>query len=53
MTFLKVKCKNCAHIQIVYDRAAMIVKCEECRVTMQKPRGGKAQTRAEIMEELK
>ncbi len=53
MSFLKVRCKNCNHKQIVNETASTIVKCDECNVTMQKPRGGKAQTRAEILEVLK
>lgn len=53
MTFLKVKCKNCPNVQVVNETASTIVKCSKCRVTMQKPRGGKAQTRGTIMEILK
>jgi len=53
MGFMKVKCKNCSHNQVVNETASTIVKCNKCRVTMQKPRGGKAQTRGEIMERLK
>ena len=53
MAFLKVRCKNCRNPQIVNEKASMIVKCNECRVTMQKPKGGKAQTRAEILEILR
>jgi ribosomal protein S27E len=52
MPFLKVKCKNCKHKQIVNETASTIVKCNKCNVTMQKPTGGKAQTRAEVLEAL-
>ena len=53
MAFLKVRCKNCGHNQVVNERASTIVKCNKCNVTMQKPKGGKAQTRAEILEVLR
>lgn len=53
MTFLRVKCKKCRHNQIVNETASIIVKCNECGVIMQEPRGGKAKTRAEILEILK
>lgn len=53
MVFYKAKCKNCGNLQTINDTASMIVKCNKCNVTMQKPRGGKAQIRAEIIERLK
>jgi len=49
MEFIEVRCKNCKQNQIVNERASIIVKCNKCRVTMQKPRGGKTQTRAEVL----
>lgn len=52
MAFLKVICKNCGKHQVVFNTSSTLVKCNNCRVTMQKPRGGKAQLRAKILETL-
>lgn len=52
MAFVKAKSKNCKNEQVINETASTIVKCLNCNVTMQKPKGGKAQTRAEVIEVL-
>lgn len=38
--FLKVMCK-CGHEQVVFERAAMTVKCLKCGEVLARPTGGK------------
>jgi small subunit ribosomal protein S27e len=40
--FLKVKCKKCRNEQIVFDKAAMVVKCLVCGAVLAEPTGGLA-----------
>lgn len=53
MAFLLVKCKNCSNKQTICETPSTIVKCLKCNVTIQKPNGGKATVRGEILEEMK
>ncbi len=50
--FVRVKCKKCGHIQVVFDRAATEVKCLGCGEVLARPRGGKALILGEIVEVL-
>jgi small subunit ribosomal protein S27e len=50
--FVKVKCKDCSNVQIVFTHASTLVKCEICGSTIAKPSGGKAEIRGEIVEKL-
>lgn len=50
--FLRVKCNSCGNEQIIFDRAAMVVKCRICDATLAEPRGGKADVKAEVLEVL-
>ncbi|MFP4401651.1 MAG: 30S ribosomal protein S27e [Candidatus Nanoarchaeia archaeon] len=50
--FIKVKCHECAHEQIIFGRAASHVKCINCGVEIATPTGGKAAIRAEILEQI-
>ena len=38
--FLKVKCKKCKNEQIVFNKAATVVKCLVCGATLAEPTGG-------------
>ncbi len=51
--FLKVKCPDCQNEQIIFDRAARVVKCTVCGSVIAEPRGGKALIKGEIVEEMK
>ncbi len=50
--FLKVKCPKCGNIQITFSHASRIVRCNVCGEVLAKPRGGKAQILAEVLEEI-
>ena len=48
--FLKVKCVDCGNQQVVFDHAASNVKCIICGKTLVKPKGGKSEITAQIVE---
>ncbi len=50
--FIKVKCPDCGNEQIVFERAATVVKCTVCGAVLAEPRGGKARIKGETMEEM-
>lgn len=50
--FLKVKCLDCGNEQIIFDRAASTVQCIICGKTLVKPKGGKAEIKAQILKVL-
>ena len=50
--FIKVKCPDCGHEDIIFDRAATVVKCSVCGSVIAEPRGGKALIKGEILEEM-
>jgi small subunit ribosomal protein S27e len=40
--FLKINCKECGELQIVYSHASTQVTCNSCGNVIAKPRGSKA-----------
>ena len=50
--FLKVKCTKCGNEQVVFDRAAVQVKCNVCEDVLLEPRGGKAKVKGEVTQVL-
>jgi small subunit ribosomal protein S27e len=40
--FLKVKCLDCEHEQIIFGHASVEITCLKCGKTLAKPSGGKA-----------
>ncbi len=50
--FLVVKCPKCGNEQIVFDRAATVVRCLTCGEILALPRGGKAQILGQVVETL-
>ncbi|HID91400.1 TPA: 30S ribosomal protein S27e [Candidatus Bathyarchaeota archaeon] len=50
--FLEVKCPKCGNVQVIFDRAATIVKCRICYEQLAQPRGGKARILGEIVRVL-
>ena len=48
--FLKVKCKKCRNEQIVFNKAASIVKCLVCESILAEPTGGLANVQTKIEE---
>ncbi len=51
--FVKIKCPDCGNVQVTFSHASTEVKCHACGRTLVKPRGGKAEILAEIVEYLR
>lgn len=47
--FLKVKC-GCGNEQIIFNKATTKIKCLKCKKPIAKPKGGKAEILAEVIE---
>ena len=50
--FLRVKCPDCGNEQVVFDRAAVQVKCNVCEDILLETRGGKAKIKGEVTQIL-
>ena len=50
--FVRVKCPKCGHVQVIFDRAATVVRCLSCGEVLAEPTGGKAKIKGEIVEVL-
>ena len=50
--FLKVKCTKCGNEQVVFDRAAVLVKCNVCEDVLLETQGGKAKIKGEVTQVL-
>lgn len=48
--FLKVKCKKCKNEQVVFNKAASVVKCLVCESVLVEPRGGMADIKTKVLE---
>lgn len=51
--FFKVKCPDCEHEQLLFDRASSVVTCVVCGKVLAEPAGGKATVIAEILAEYR
>lgn len=51
--FLKVKCPDCDNEQVIFEKASTLVKCVVCGRELATPAGGRANLKAEILQELK
>ncbi len=51
--FVKIKCPDCGHEQIIYSKASIVIKCQICGATLAVPTGGKADIKGEIIEVYK
>ena len=49
-SFLKVKCTKCGNEQVVFDRAAVQVKCNVCEDVLLETQGGKAKIKGEVTQ---
>ena len=50
--FLRVKCTKCGNEQVVFDRAAVQVKCNVCEDVLLETQGGKAKIKGEVTQVL-
>uniref|UniRef100_A0A7J2TJU6 Small ribosomal subunit protein eS27 n=1 Tax=Archaeoglobus fulgidus TaxID=2234 RepID=A0A7J2TJU6_ARCFL len=48
--FVRVRCPDCEHEQIIFDHPSTLVKCVVCGRTIAKPTGGKGEILAEIVK---
>jgi len=48
--FLKVTCSKCKNEQIIFNKAAMNVKCLVCDSLLAECRGGKAKIKAKVIQ---
>ncbi|HJJ90854.1 MAG TPA: 30S ribosomal protein S27e [Methanocorpusculum sp.] len=47
--FLKVKCPDCEHEQLVFEKASSKVECVVCGCILAEPTGGKADFKADVV----
>lgn len=50
--FVKVECKGCGNSQVVFDHAAMKVKCLVCDAVLVEPKCGKADIKVAVSREF-
>ena len=48
--FLKIKCPECSHEQIIFEKATSVIECANCGKILAEPTGGKVTLNAEIVE---
>lgn len=51
-SFLRVRCPDCGHENIVFDKATSKVTCRICGAVIAEPTGGGALLRGEVVERL-
>jgi len=51
-SFIKVRCPDCGHENVVFDRATKKVFCRVCGAVIAEPTGGKVLLRGEVVERL-
>ena len=49
--FVKVKCEKCKNEQMVFERAASVVKCLVCGEVLAEPTGGKVRINVKLAPE--
>ena len=47
--FLKVKCPDCEHEQLVFEKVSSKVECIVCGRVLAEPTGGKADIKADVI----
>lgn len=50
--FVKLRCSKCKNEQIIFGKAAHVVKCLVCGKVLAEPTGGKTRMKARILEVL-
>ncbi len=50
--FIRVRCPKCGNEQIIYSHASRVVRCQVCDEVLARPKGGKAEILATIIEKL-
>ena len=47
--FIDVKCPDCGNEQIIFESAAMVVKCNVCDTILADPSGGRVKIHGEVV----
>lgn len=47
--FLKIRCKKCKNEQIIFEKPAMVVRCNVCDNILAEPTGGKGRIKTSIL----
>jgi len=50
--FVKIRCPKCKNEQVMFGKAASVVKCLVCGKVQAEPTGGKCKVKARILEVL-
>lgn len=50
--FVHVMCKKCKNEQVIYNKAATVIKCTGCGEEIAKPTGGEILVTAKVLEVL-
>ncbi|NPA76283.1 MAG: 30S ribosomal protein S27e [Candidatus Diapherotrites archaeon] len=50
--FLVVKCPKCGNEQVVFNKAAIVVRCNTCGEIIARPTGSKAEILGKVVESL-
>ncbi len=50
--FVSVACKKCRNEQVIYNKAATVVKCLKCGEELARPTGGEIEIKGKVLEVL-
>ena len=50
--FVSIACKKCKNEQIIYNKAATVVKCLKCGEVLAEPTGGEIEIRGKVLQTL-
>lgn len=50
--FLKVTCSKCKNEQVIFNKAASVVKCLVCNSVLAEPTGGKAKIKTKVVQKF-
>jgi len=48
--FIKVVCKKCKNVQVIFNKPSTVVKCLKCGEILAEPTGGIAKIRGKIID---
>ncbi len=50
--FLRVACRKCKNEQVVFSKAATLVKCMKCDAELVVPAGGESEIKGKVLQQL-
>ena len=51
--FIKVKCEKCKNEQVIFEKAASVVRCLVCGEVLAEPKGGRSELKAKLLGKMK